>query len=155
MNMILEEPFHVTLRGNLRARMKALNLTPASCEKKAGLRPSSLQNILQGRSRNPTVALLLQTAKTLGCSLSDLLGDGPDQSKSPTFEAEDTWLPELYQEAVRAVLDACQTQDLKPSRAALLKAIDDTYTYCVRYKKTSLDPHFADWSLNHAMKQTG
>ena len=55
------------------ARLRAKNISFYELEKKAGLRPHAVQNILRGRSKKPSGELLQAIAQELGCTVEDLL----------------------------------------------------------------------------------
>jgi phage repressor protein C with HTH and peptisase S24 domain len=61
-------------------RMKALELTPKSLSKKAGLNETYIRDILEGRSRNPRFDTLEKVAGALGCTLGDLTEDRPNSA---------------------------------------------------------------------------
>ena len=54
-------------------RMRAKNLTFYELQKKAGLKPHAVQNILRGKSQKPSAELLQAIARELGCTIEDLL----------------------------------------------------------------------------------
>lgn len=59
-------------------RMAALNLTPITLAKKAGLGRDAVRDITErGKSKNPSHATLAKIAKALGCAVADLTGERP------------------------------------------------------------------------------
>jgi transcriptional regulator with XRE-family HTH domain len=58
---------------------KAQGLTQVELAATAGLSPSLLAQIEQGKTANPTLATLIGLAKALGVSLGELAGPAPEE----------------------------------------------------------------------------
>lgn len=133
------------LRTNLKKKLLEHNISASAFEKKAGIRPSSLQNILQGRSKNPSIEVLGLAAQALNCTVSELLGEKSGTTEIDAFCHASAWDVEKYLQAAQAVLNLYTQKQLKSSKRALLHAIEQVYTYSVQYKKKTIDKDFVDW----------
>jgi transcriptional regulator with XRE-family HTH domain len=66
---------YVSLTQNLKHKLEEQSLSISEFERVAGLRRSAVYNILNGRSKNPSMALIQACAEALGCSVAELLGE--------------------------------------------------------------------------------
>ncbi len=64
-----------TWTETLRARMEALNLNPRNLSLQAGLNPTAVRDILEGRTRFPRYDTVQALAKVLRMSPAQLMGD--------------------------------------------------------------------------------
>src|SRR5438445_5512302 len=89
------------LQTKLKSHLSKTKLSIREIERRAGLNRSALSNILQGKSKNPTLHTLYGLAEVLGCSLSDFI-DAPEPSEtketsSKTQVSFPTLVPILHQ----------------------------------------------------------
>ena len=134
------------IQHNLRRKMAEKGLTVSAVERQAGIRTSSLQNIAQGRSKNPSVTLLQQAAGVLECTVSELLGEST-HTLSLTPYLKGPWKQDLYIEVATAVFKRCQASGMALSKKTLLTTVEQVYTYTIQYKKSKVDLDFLDWTL--------
>ena len=73
---------HAPLTREIERRMKLLNLKPIALSTKAGLNRNAVQDILDGRSKNPRYDTLEKLAKALGCTVAELTGTKPSTKKT-------------------------------------------------------------------------
>jgi transcriptional regulator with XRE-family HTH domain len=135
------------LRMNLKKKLVEQNLTASALERKAGIRPSSLQNIIQGRSKNPGVDILQRTAAVLKCTVSDLLGEKPGIADVEAFCAVTSWDQNLYTSLAALVLKVYADKEFQTSKRVFLHTLEQVYTYCLQYQKPTVDPDFVDWTV--------
>ncbi|WP_431856629.1 LexA family transcriptional regulator [Azospirillum sp.] len=79
------------LAREIQRRMKALKLTIAELERRAGVPAGRVKNILLGKSKNPRTDTIRKIAKALGCAASDLTGEdesGENITTSPDLPPE-------------------------------------------------------------------
>lgn len=136
------------LQYQLRHRMQNKGISANALEKKAGLKPSAVQNILQGRSKRPTALLLQAIAKELNCSMSDLLADTaipiPQTSSKPKLE----WNSDLFVETIKVVEELLSQKNLIVNKEVVLKFADEIYRYCMEGALSHVDRHFATWLID-------
>jgi transcriptional regulator with XRE-family HTH domain len=135
------------LRTTLKKKLLEHNISASALEKKAGIRPSSLQNIIQGRSKNPSIEILQLTARALNCTVSELLGEKQETPDIQPFCAAGIWNQDLYLQTIQTVLQVYAQKRLNTSKRVLLHTIEQVYTYCAQYDKKSIDADFVDWTV--------
>ena len=123
------------------------NISASSVEKKAGIGPSSLQNILQGRVKNPSLEIIKSIAGALGYTTSELLGEIPESSRIINLMREKQWDQELYLNILRSILSIYELHQLKVSKLDILESIEYIYDYCLQYNKKKPDKDFVEWTI--------
>lgn len=79
-------------------RMKAQNISISILEKKAGVRPHAVRNILTGKSKSPSAVNLQAIADALGCTVKDLLETPEALQEDNCFESLDEILKKKHNE---------------------------------------------------------
>lgn len=146
------------LQKALKEKMRQAGFSAHLLEKQAGLKRSSVQNILQGRSRKPSAEILYAISKVLGCSLNDLLGEfdisGSGSRNLPkqllttptSLAIADAPLNiALYADAARIANEIFAQQEITASRHKALGFIEEIYSYSLENKLISVDTQFARW----------
>lgn len=139
----------------IRSKMNKEGLTPYSLERNAGLKPNAVHNIISGRSKNPSISVLTTIAKTLNCTVSDLIGENsspveaeyPQEITSPQFENQ-----ELY---VKCLLCFCSILNKHKTwlpKQQLINCVDEIYLYSAKKNLNSADLHFANWFFEKIKK---
>ena len=141
-----------SLQHQLRHRMQDMGLSANAIEKRAGLKPSAVQNILQGKSKRPAAMLLQAIANELNCSAADLLGEtipalGSDKNMKIKEKEKEEWNSRLYVEAIQTVEEILAKNHIKASKEIILKYADEVYRYSLASGKEELDKHFAAWLI--------
>ncbi len=130
--------------------MKDSNLSASALEKKAGLRPSTLHNILLGRVKNPTIESIQSIAKALNCSVSTLIGD-ESYSFFEVLEKSNEALPwsyNLYIDALQNIIKILSKSKVELTKRELHELIEEIYTYSIKTEKNSVDKVFAEWAIS-------
>lgn len=125
------------LAKTLKAKMIEKNISANALEKKAGLKLSVVQNILQGKSKNPTLHTLQAICQILECSLEEL-----------TTDASKPWNASLYEEAVKVANTLFTERNFQPSKEKATYFIDEVYKYAITSENQTIDTHFAKWLFN-------
>ena len=145
-----------SLARQLREHISRSNLTVRDIERLAGLRRCALSNILEGKSKNPSIDTLQATAKVLGCSVSDLLDAGEVEDTSH-FQAG---LKEAQKPLVLPVmtpmlceimtsLDACfKNINYEPNLEQFWQCVIRIYSYTLGSGESTIDPKFTQWLVN-------
>ena len=134
------------IANQIRKRLKERNISAHAFEKKAGISKSTLQNILQGRSKNPSINVLKSVASALECTLSELLGD-TDAGYFKETDEHVTWVPERYAYAVSVTWKACKDANFSLSRERFFEVAQEIYAYCIQYHRETVDRSFVDWVI--------
>lgn len=132
------------LQMQLKKRLQDNGLSANALEKRAGLKPSAVQNILQGKSKHPTAVLLQAISKELNCSVSDLLDQNQSEKQEKPIEKVN-WNSKLYVEAIQLVEDLLSKEKIEVTKEVVLKYADEIYRYSL--KEGNLDHRFAQWLI--------
>jgi transcriptional regulator with XRE-family HTH domain len=151
----------------LKQKIKEHNLSTCAFEKKVGLKPSAINNIIYGRSKNPSATLLQTIAKGLNCSLSELLDDdlisSYDQqilektdnyqghNDSSSLQEDREWNCKLFLEVIGVVSSLCKNKKVFLSKKKIMDCIEVIYSYSLK-KGNKLDIYFAEWMIEHHLK---
>jgi transcriptional regulator with XRE-family HTH domain len=144
------------LQSQLRSQISRSNLSVRDVERLAGLKRCALSNILEGKSKKPSLDMLRATANVLGCSLSDLL-DTSEVEDNSHFQSglEDAQKPLVL--PVRApllcetisTLDACfKDINYEPNLEQFWQCAVRVYSYTLGSGENQIDPKFAEWLVN-------
>lgn len=140
------------LQYQLRHRMLDLGISANALEKRAGLKPSAVQNILQGKSKRPTALLLQAIANELNCSITDLLSENPFSSSEIKKENEtqqsNEWNSKLYVDAIKIVEELLSQRNIQTTKDVVLKYADEVYRYSADGGLSQLDRRFAAWLID-------
>ena len=143
------------LQYQLRNRMQDKGISAHALEKSAGLKPSAVQNILQGKSKRPTALLLNAIARELNCSISDLLGESSSTSSKKKVgddfqeKIEHDWDSKLFVEAIQFVEELLLQKNTRVTKETVLKYADEIYRYSLDSQSGKLDRYFAAWLIDH------
>ena len=136
-----------TLGKKIKEILNEQNISASSVEKKAGIGPSSLQNILQGRVKNPSLEIIKAVASALGYTTSELLGEVPEPSRILNVLRDKQWDQELYLNTLESVLSAYKQHQIKVTKLDILETIEYIYDYCLQYNKKKPDKDFVEWTI--------
>ncbi|MBY0461724.1 MAG: helix-turn-helix transcriptional regulator [Alphaproteobacteria bacterium] len=130
----------------LKEIMEEKSITANALEKKSGVKVSSVQNIIYGRSKNPGIDTVKAIAKALGCTLYDLL----DQNESPipstlANREEKEWNISLFIDALKATETMMKQKNIKPSYKTALAFANEIYSYSQMSNKGTADYDFTRW----------
>lgn len=64
------------LAENIQTKLDEQKISVSEFERSAGLKRSAVANILTGKSKNPTIEVVISIANRLGCSIEELLDSG-------------------------------------------------------------------------------
>ncbi|MBA3814578.1 MAG: helix-turn-helix transcriptional regulator [Alphaproteobacteria bacterium] len=145
-----------SLARQLRAHISRSNLTVRDIERLAGLKRCALSNILEGKSKNPSLDTLQASAKVLGCSVSDLLEstEAPDTThfQAGLEEAQKPLVlpvrtPMLCE--IMSALDTCfKNISYEPNLEQFWQCAIRVYSYTLGSTDPIVDPKFVQWLVN-------
>jgi transcriptional regulator with XRE-family HTH domain len=141
------------LQKNLRHQIEEKKISVHSLEKRAGLKPSAIQNILRGKSKRPAAELLFAIAKELDCSVEQLIQEEKN-FLTPQAEVAKQWHPDLFKDSLEKVQLNLSHMGLDLSKDEVLKIVDEVYLYSIKGSCTEADSRFVDWLINRLYPQT-
>jgi transcriptional regulator with XRE-family HTH domain len=145
------------LQQQIEDRMMAKNLTIYALEKKAGLNRNAVRNILRGFSKNPSVEILSAIARTLDCTLNDLVGTNDGNSSAvphkPLTKAafknkvSYVWKESLYFDAVKTIANLISKNGESLNLEQVTNLINETYKYSISKDSDTVDKDFCKWLI--------
>jgi|JI7StandDraft_1071085.scaffolds.fasta_scaffold25541_1 transcriptional regulator with XRE-family HTH domain len=144
------------LKENLTKILKETNLTVPELERRAGIKPYSLRNIVQGKSTNPSVEIVFAIAKELGYTMEELLSSSISH-KSNKSEAKNNessvrifnhikFDKNLLSEIHDFLLNHFQNLD-ELNFYQYISGLSDIYQYCFEQNNMLFDIRYANWWL--------
>lgn len=140
------------LKFQIKNRIEAMGTNVRALERKAGLTPGVVNNILQGASTNPTAETLIALATALGCSIDELLSrtSKPNCKVAPNSQVY-KWDADLYSSIVAKFNKQLKTRNVSISSDSALALIQDLYIYCIEKDKKAVEENLIEWLLDKAL----
>lgn len=144
----------VTIKNNIKKILSKNKISVRDLERRAGLKSSTIQNILIGRSKNPTIKVLQSIAKELNTSIDNLINDSKvveilpesiENSKSKLIKA--IWNGKLFIDCSILVNRICTQKQINPTNDRALLCIIEIYNYSANSSNNDPDPKFAEWII--------
>lgn len=130
----------------IKQKMEEQGLTAYSLNKKANLNSSGVQNILYGRSKNPTVEVLSSIAKALKCSISELVDE---TIKAPVIlKKYNNWNKNLYLECLNYVSSILLKEGYPTELDDIFILVDEIYEYSLKNHESKLSKKFSEWVIS-------
>ncbi|MBY0281533.1 MAG: helix-turn-helix transcriptional regulator [Alphaproteobacteria bacterium] len=131
----------------LKEIMEEKNITANALEKRSGVKVSSVQNIIYGRSKNPGIDTVKAIAKALGCTLYDLLDPADESSQHSHIQnpSDQEWDISLFIDALKAIETMMKQKNIKPSYKTVLTFANEIYSYSQVSNKKTVDYDFTRW----------
>ncbi len=143
------------LQNNIKHRLAQMDITVAELERRAGLKPSTVSNILLGRSKSPHLETVYATAKALGCMVDDLIHE--NNKPEPILDllqirlSKINWTPTLLIESIEFVQMYLTQHNLKVDSGNVIACILELYIYSSE-GSGKFDNQFAIWYIEKAFK---
>ena len=151
-----------SLSKNIKERMAELEISAHALEKRAGLKTSSVQNIIYGRSKNPSISLISSIAKVLGCGIEDLIDDQSASSHLPAGDKPSSssksyktflqktlsWDQTLYLKCFKLFYDLVEQRNIILQKGMILDLVDEIYNYSLGNSIQEPDQYFAKWLID-------
>jgi len=144
----------------IKEKMHEQGLSAHALEKRAGLKNSAVQNILYGRSKNPSIKILTAISQVLNCNISQLIGDESignldednqmrgSQSSKLTVNEDRPWHADLYISSFNLVSSLFRKNNTSFTKNKLLTIIDEVYLYSYKQNLNEPDKNFAEWLVS-------
>lgn len=140
------------LSERIKIKLSHQGLSTAAFEKKAGLKPGAVNNILYGRSKNPTISIIQSIASAFECRISDLIDDdfsSAGDEKLNNFLSSDTtpWNQELYIQSFEYAVTLIRSMNISCSKTKLLDCVEEIYRYSNKGQSATVDKRFSEWLI--------
>lgn len=141
----------VPLKDKIKLMMQEKRLSTSELEKLAGLKISSVRNILLERTKHPKAETLQAIAEVLGCSVQELLGKElpPPLKEEPSPPLEH---PRLLLESMKILVSYLEHEECTLSLDQALKVTKETYLFSSQQPNPKIDERFAKWIFNQQKK---
>ena len=146
---------HLSLR--IKEEISKHDLSVHNLEKKAGLKTGAIQNIIYGRSKNPSISLVKSIAQALNCSIESLLKTENTYSEKKSKgdsshirfnkNVEHKWNQDCYLKCCKMVADIAHHNKLDFNKTETLYLIEEIYNYSQINELTEPDFQFSQWLL--------
>ncbi len=145
------------LQQQLQLRMEEKRVSPEELEQQAGLKLSSVRNILRGRSKKPSAESLIAIARVLGCSVEELY-DLKEKQSGKSFQSSRKY-PEnlkdipLFLKTMTEVTHILEqnvnegTFQNDISLDEIFSTISEIYFYSLKNSTPNVDRKFAEWVI--------
>lgn len=131
----------------LKEKITEKGISTHALEKKAGLRPSAIQNILYGRSKNPSIHIIQAVAQALGCRVSDLIQEESSENVSSHASKNAPWNQELYLACFSKVHEILKQEKKVLNRDKIHELVEELYLYSVSNDLKDPDHLFCSWMV--------
>ncbi len=138
----------VTISQKLKNKISEVGISVHALEKKAGLKQSSIQNILYGKSKKPSFHIMQSIAQALNCTVTELLEEDHqvvDERPNLKSNSLQIWNAELYIDVLTVINTLSKSKNISFSKEKMFDCADEVYEYTLRNKKSKPDKSFADW----------
>ncbi len=135
------------IASKLRQVMEERAMSIYALERSAGMKPSVVQNILYGRSKNPGVDTVKNIAKALGCSVADLIEETGGHQLLLTKSLE-PWDLSCFIEVFKTLGEVLKEKNLTISQKDAFSLAQEIYTYTVHSPSKTVDLTFVRWLVD-------
>jgi transcriptional regulator with XRE-family HTH domain len=131
----------------LKQKINEKGISTHALEKKAGLKPSAIQNILYGRSKNPSIHIIQAVAQALGCRVSELIQEDSTGGEGAYFSKTSYWNQELYLACFTKVHELLQQEKKVLTRDKIHELVEEIYFYSASNDLKDPDHLFSAWMV--------
>jgi transcriptional regulator with XRE-family HTH domain len=147
------------LKEEIKERIADRQTSVIELEKRAKLKRSAISNILHERSKKPNYKTIEAVAKVLDCSALDLIGIDEQtynqiimRSPKKQSDAQTTWNPNLFNEAVIAFTKSCKQHNKSPINLSIATSlINEIYSLAIHKKSNDIDLEFVDFVIKRSI----
>ncbi len=144
----------------IKHKLEQEGLSAYALEKRAGLKPSAVNNIIYGKSKNPSISVLKAISKALNCTVADLIGEETYPPQANQIATTSISIPqdtfqnhELYTNCLLTFCSALKKRKLWLSKELILNCVDEIYLFSTKKGlKNIVDHHFVDWMIEKNCK---
>lgn len=142
------------LKENLNKILKESNLTVPELERRAGIKPYALRNIVQGKSINPSVEIVFAIAKELGYTVEELISSSNPRKININNQKENESFINIFKHITINKNLLLEIQNFMLSNLEKLdnlnfhqyiSGLSDIYQYCFEQNDKSFDVRYATW----------
>lgn len=124
-------------------------LNKAKFADKIGIPHNTLKKTISGDIKNPSINTILAMAKSLGCSIDELVGHQPNTLEVKKLLSSDFIVDQkLFLSVISQIFFYLEKNKISVNFKQLIFSIDNIYDYSSRRNLTTPDLHFLEWVLS-------
>lgn len=146
------------LQARIIKNIQDSHISIGKLEKQAGLKRNSIRNIIDGRSKNPSIETLMSIAAIMGCSLDNLVSDNPsdflNQNQENKIITKHLWDKKLFEETLNLTQNIVTENNSQISFEQMLEFIQEIYLFSVGKEDSTektVDKRFAKWIVEKSL----
>ncbi|MCE3230296.1 MAG: helix-turn-helix protein [Alphaproteobacteria bacterium] len=144
----------------IKEKMAEQRISAHALEKKASLKASAVQNILYGRSKNPSIYTLQAIARALNCQVHDLIGGDQENNSLPydtlpepsSEKHASPWDIELYSKCLECLTKILKSKKTTFSKEKVLDLVQEIYLYSQKGYQHEPDIRFTEWIVEKNLR---
>lgn len=137
------------LKLNIRQVMSRRNVSAYALEKRAGLKASAIQNILQGRSKRPGIDVVYAISKELDCKVDDLISPSlKEEGNLANASSEDVWGVKMVESVVKVLLPELRKFHQEIDKATLFLLLEEACRYASKAPQSADSETFVRWLVD-------
>lgn len=143
----------ISIREQLRERAAKID-NVRLFERKNGLTPGTINNIINGTSSNPTAETLNTLANAFECAVDDLLNRATKTSSINANSAilkSSPWRDELYIKVIKELSRQVEKGQIQINSDKALYIAQEVYSYLLKKNKDAVDESLIGWVLEKAL----
>ena len=138
------------LQNKIKSQFLKSNLSIREVERRAGLNRSALSNILEGKSKNPTLHTLYALAEGLECSLSDFIETPVSEETGnlpPKVQIAFPLIIPLLHETIDVVEKYFKNSEYEPNLEQFWICVKKVYVHALENDHDGIDHLYAEWLI--------
>lgn len=138
------------IAANILHKMQKQKINAHTLGKKIGIKSSTIYNVINERTKNPTIEVLISIAQALECSVSELIGEEKSLIIKPLPKDEfykNYWNQDLYISALSVVSKTLENYQVSFTKEDIDHIIVEVYKYSCRIKQCKADANFCGWFI--------
>lgn len=147
-----------SLADNIQMKLNQQKISISEFERSAGLKRSAVANILTGKSKNPTIEVVISIAKRLGCTVEDLIGSGESDKGSRSIDVNPETLDErkLFIDIGVLLLNKLDELGIQPSFTNFTNCFKEIFFYATHsHKNRFKEEDFLLWIIKSHFPNRG
>lgn len=139
-----------SLKENLKTKLKEVGMSYSDLGEKSGVKFTAIKNILNGRTQNPGAISLLALAKSLNCSVEELITGDPSATtnKHKDLPIENY---KLFLAGAEKIAEFIERNNIVINQGKFIFSINEIYQYALKKKWKNIDPDFVEWYLEKGL----
>lgn len=142
------------LKRNIKTQLERNRLSVSELERRAGLKPSAVRNILDGRSKKPNIETLRAIAEQFNQGIDDLIAEEQDALTGTNVSSKNKYGFDtiLYHEIFNELTRMIGEHNIKVTIDEFQIYAKQVYDYCIESELTFIDKRFVKYTLREKIK---